>query len=97
MLRCAQAHGPADPRWEVRNKNLRTLSVDLDGVPVSLDLVPLNGQPFDVDQIGGYENWYRIYCIAVRTLKVAQQAAGARGGASLLAPTTDIARHTISR
>jgi len=72
MVRCAQAHGPADPRWEVRNKYLRTLSVDLDGVPVSLDLIALNGQPFAVDQIGGYENWYRIYCIAVRTLKVAQ-------------------------
>src|SRR5665213_238982 len=74
MLRCAQAHGPADPRWEVRAKYLRTLSVDLDGVPVSLDLAGLNGQPIIIDQIGGYENWYRIHGIAMRTLKLVQAA-----------------------
>jgi hypothetical protein len=74
MLRCAYAHGPADPRWEVRGKYLRTFSVDLDRVPISLDLAALHGQPFLVDHIGGYENWYRIYQMAMRTLKLGQAA-----------------------
>lgn len=69
MLRCAQAHGPADPRWEARGKYGRTLSVDLDDVAVSLDLAALNGQQFTVDQIGGYYNWWCICRSAIRRLK----------------------------
>jgi hypothetical protein len=74
MLRCAQAHGPADPRWEVRGKYIRTLAVDLDGKVVLLDLAALNGQLFIVDQIDGYQNWYRIRNIAVRALSLAHAA-----------------------
>ncbi len=74
MLRCAQAHGPADPRWEVRGKYIRTLTVDLDGIAVSLDLAALNGQPFIVDQIGGYQNWYRIRNMAVRAVSLVRAA-----------------------
>lgn len=74
MLRCAQAHGPADPRWEARGRYARTLSVDLDAVAVSLDLAALNAQPFVIDQIGGYGNWYRILHIAMRMLKQSQAA-----------------------
>ena len=69
MLRCAQAHGPADPRWEVRGKYARTLSVNLDDGHVSLDLAALNGQPFLVDQIKGYYSWYRIWHTSTRRLK----------------------------
>jgi hypothetical protein len=74
MLRCTQAHGPADPRWEVRGKYIRTLTVDLDGIAVSLDLAALNGQPFIIDQIGGYQNWYRIRNMAVRELSLVRAA-----------------------
>ena len=73
MLRCAQAHGPADPRWEVRGKYILTLTVDLDGIAVSLDLAALNGQPFIIDQIGGYQNWYHIRNMAVRALSLASR------------------------
>ena len=69
MLRCAHAHGPADPRWEARGKYARTLRIDLDDVAVSLDLAALNGQQFLVDQIGGYYNWYCICRSAMVRLK----------------------------
>jgi hypothetical protein len=74
MLRCAQAHGPADPQWEVRGKYICTLNVDLDGIVVPLDLAALNGQPFIIDQIGGYQNWYRIRNMAVRALSLVRAA-----------------------
>jgi hypothetical protein len=60
MVRCAQAHGIADPRWEARGPFARMITVDLEGIPLSLDLQALNGQRFHIDQLGGYENWYRI-------------------------------------
>jgi len=62
MLRCAQAHGIADPHWEARGKFARTITVDLDaGPPIPpLDLQALNGKRFHIDQLGGYQNWYRI-------------------------------------
>lgn len=60
MLRCAQAHGIADPHWEARGRYARTLTLDLDGTTISLDLKSLNGQRFHIDQLGGYVNWYRI-------------------------------------
>jgi hypothetical protein len=69
MVRCAQAHGIADPHWEVRGRYGRTLTVDLAGAPISLDLASLHGQRFDIDQLGGYENWYRIRAAADRVFR----------------------------
>lgn len=68
MVRCAQAHGIAEPRWEVRGKFSRTLEIDSNGIDISLDLHKLHGQRFNVEQIGGYTGWYRIYNAAVRLL-----------------------------
>ncbi len=64
MMRCAQAHGISEPRWEVRKKYLRTLTVNVRGASISLDLPTLHGQVFMIDQIGGYANWYRIRDVA---------------------------------
>ncbi len=60
MVRCAQAHGIAEPRWDVRGKYLRTLTVSIGGRTISLDLPKWHGKVFTVDQIGDYPNWYRI-------------------------------------
>jgi hypothetical protein len=49
MVRCAYAHGIAEPRWEVKDKYLRTLNFNLDGVRMCLDLSELNGEPFNFD------------------------------------------------
>ena len=69
MMRCAQAHGIAEPRWEVRGKYLRTLTVNVEGASISLDLPTLHSQVFMVDQIGGYANWYRICDVACALIK----------------------------
>jgi hypothetical protein len=71
MVRCAYAHGFAYPRWDVRNKNAGILTVDVEGHAITLDLPRLNGQVFEIDQIGGYENWYRIRNAASRLFSVA--------------------------
>jgi hypothetical protein len=60
MVRCAQAHGIADPRWNAYGRFARTITIDLDGTPTPLDLRALNGERFHIDQLGGYLNWYRI-------------------------------------
>ena len=69
IVRCAYAHNIAAPLWEVRGKYLRTLSVNLDGGSISLDLRPLHGQLFHLNQLGGYANWYRIKVAAHRLLR----------------------------
>lgn len=72
MVRCAHAHRIADPHWEVRGKYARTLSVNVDGITISLDLRPLHGQAFDIDRhLGGYVNWYRIRNAVVQALTMA--------------------------
>lgn len=68
MVRCAYAHGIADPRWEVNEKHRRTLVVALDGPSISLDLRALNGQGFQFEQLGGHRNWFLIRDAAVRAL-----------------------------
>jgi len=53
LIRCAYAHRIADPRWEARGKYRQTLSVELLGQTLSLDLVALDGAGFDIESIGG--------------------------------------------
>jgi hypothetical protein len=61
MVRCAYAHGFANPRWHVTNKKAGVVTLNFDGQTITLDLPRLHGQVFDIEQIGGYENWYRIH------------------------------------
>jgi hypothetical protein len=77
MLRCAQAHGIADPRWEAHGKYARTITVDIDGAPIPpLDLQALNGERFHIDQLGGYQNWYRIRNAATEVFSAALKEDG---------------------
>ncbi len=69
MVRCAQAHSIADPRWEARGKFARSITVDLGEAQISLDLQAMHGQRFHIDQLGGYENWYRIRAVADRIFR----------------------------
>jgi hypothetical protein len=68
MVRCAYAHGFANPHWEVKENYRRTLSINLGTTIVSLDLSVLDGQLFAIDQLGGHSNWYRIRDVAVQLL-----------------------------
>jgi hypothetical protein len=74
MVRCAYAHGFAYPQWNVTNKKAGVLTINVEGQTITLDLPRLHGQVFDIDQIGGYENWYRIRNAAHRLFSVASAA-----------------------
>ena len=70
MMRCAHAHAIAAPRWNVTNKKFqRTLEFNLDGVSIVLNLQAKNKSLFDVAEIGGYKNWYRMFEAATRALR----------------------------
>jgi hypothetical protein len=71
MVRCAYAHGIAYPRWNVTNKKAGVLTVAVEGQTITLDLPQLHGQVFEIQQIGGYENWYRIRNAAQRIFSIA--------------------------
>jgi hypothetical protein len=71
MVRCAYAHGFAYPRWNVTNKNAGVLTLDVESYTITLDLPLLHGQQFEIEQIGGYENWYRIRNAASRLFSAA--------------------------
>ena len=60
MVRCAYAHGLADPKWEVRGGFRQVLEVDLPGKPLTLDLRKLHGRGFDFDVMGGHTRWFDI-------------------------------------
>ena len=60
MVRCAYAHGLADPKWEVRGRFRQVLEVDLPGAPLTLDLPELHGQGLDFDVLGGHARWFEI-------------------------------------
>jgi hypothetical protein len=45
--------------------------VNVEGQTITLDLPRLHGQLFEIEQIGGYENWYRIRNAAQRLFSVA--------------------------
>lgn len=70
MIRCAFAHNPALPLWEARGpEHARTISLVLQGSPISIDLRRLHGQPFEYEHIGGFANWLKIKTELVELLK----------------------------
>ena len=68
MVRCADAHGLADPKWEVRGGYRQVLEVGLPGAPLTLDLRDLHGQAFDFDLLGGHARWFEIRDASVATI-----------------------------
>ena len=68
MVRCAYAHGLADPKWEVRGDFRQVLEVDLPGAPLTLDLRELHGQAFSFDVLGGHARWFEIRDASVATI-----------------------------
>jgi hypothetical protein len=58
MVRCAYAHGIADPKWEVQGKYRRAISVYLGSEEIDIDLTALDGQSFSFDDLGGHQNCF---------------------------------------
>ena len=69
MVRCAYAHGIAEPRWEVRGDFRRVFELRLANGPVALDLRALHGRHFDFDDLGGYRTWFAIRDVTIETLR----------------------------
>jgi len=70
MIRCAFAHNPAMPVWEARGKDYeRHLEVQLGHETLIIDLVALNGRPFEYEHIGGLANWFKIRVAAEALLR----------------------------
>lgn len=72
MVRCAFAHNPALPLWEVRGQYARMISIPVDGVALSIDLASLHGRPFEYGHIGGFASWLRIRTASEALIRDAQ-------------------------
>ena len=68
MVRCAYAHGVADPKWAVQGAFRRVLHVNLPREPITIDLRELHGQSFDFDQLGGHHKWFEVREVTVARL-----------------------------
>lgn len=68
MVRCAYAHGVADPKWKVQGNFRQVLEVNLSGEPITLDLRELDGQDFNFDELGGHARWFDIRDTSVATI-----------------------------
>ena len=77
MVRCAYAHGVADPKWEVQGDYRQVLEVNLPSAPLRLDLRELHGQGFDFAQLGGHARWFEIRDVSVATLAALDAGAAA--------------------
>ena len=71
MCRCAFAHNILAPRWEVRGKYCRQLEIVLPHISLHIDLNQLAGKPFDIDQIGGYDQLSKIKAYIIHVLTYA--------------------------
>lgn len=62
MVRCAYAHGIAEPKWKVKDKYRKLFSIELDGETIKIDFRErdLDGKNFAYEQIGGHRMWLRI-------------------------------------
>jgi hypothetical protein len=53
MVRCAFAHDPMWPKWEVRGHYARILNFQLGGSCHSIDMPSLDGRALELEQFGG--------------------------------------------
>ena len=68
MVRCAYAHGIADPKWEVQGDYRQVLEVELPIASLKLDLRELHGQDFSFDVLGGHTRWFEIRDASIAAL-----------------------------
>ena len=55
MIRCAFAHNPLEPKWEVRGKDYADI-LSVPSASFALDTIRLNGKPLDEAGI----NWFKL-------------------------------------
>ncbi len=74
MIRCAYAHGIADPKWKVKGRYQRLFQVNLRSGILELDLSELNNQSFDFNVLGGHTKWFEILDMSVATITTIRTA-----------------------
>jgi hypothetical protein len=60
QVRCAFAHDMMYPKWRIDERYRREMNLTLRGMSRTIDLRPLNGQPFELESIGGMPSWVAI-------------------------------------
>lgn len=60
MIRCAYAHDMMHPKWEVRGNYAQPLEIQLKSDTLKVDLSKKHSQLFNIEDIGGYENYFHI-------------------------------------
>lgn len=68
MIRCAYAHGIADPRWKANGSYRRILQVTLRRNQLQFDFSALDGKRFDFSILGGHTKWFEILDESVTTI-----------------------------
>lgn len=68
MVRCAFAHNPALPCWEVRGDYAKPISLKLEEMELQIDFSKFHAKPFEYDHIGGLASWFRIRRVAEQVI-----------------------------
>lgn len=79
LCRCAYAHNVLAPQWDVRQEYRRKLAIKLPGITLDIDLTQLAGVQFDIKQIGGYSELFKIKDYIIKELASIQEKKAARG------------------
>lgn len=66
MFRCAFAHNPTQPKWEIRNPKYRRI-LTIKEIDFKVDLRELNGKNVTTEECGGFQQLLRLieYCLKV--------------------------------
>ena len=73
MIRCAYAHDMMHPKWEVKKKFQKPLTIELKGRTIDLDFSQKNGQCFDINDIGGHLAYFDIKDEVINMIKSATE------------------------
>ncbi len=68
MVRSAFAHNIAYPRREARGPFARTITLNIGGSTLPIDMAELNETGFDYLHIGGFAMWFKIKDIALEII-----------------------------
>src|SRR3989339_823373 len=60
MIRCAYAHDMMHPKWKVGSNYPQLLEIQLQSDILRLDLSTKHKKSFNIEDIGGYENYFEI-------------------------------------
>ena len=70
MIRCAFVHQAINPVWKVNNKQYkRVFEIKIGDSSITVDLTDKDSRPFKPEDIGGYQNYYKLKDSIIELLK----------------------------